>query len=375
MCDSPDPKKAVLQPGWRTRKPFIARSTPPRWPSPLSPRQPDQKNACRFEYIQPILRFEPDRTMAGGAGECGPGHGPAPAVRAAPVGRRLLRPLRRVLARTRQCLLGRHIGRPGLPAASRRVAAQGMVPHDRHRGGRGGDRAADGGVPAGARPLPDRPGAVGRGLRPGRHAAPQLRGLCGGAGGLHRRDHRQRPAGRHRRPQRPRLHAGRHARQRDLDRHRLRRHRPRRDRSRRRAAAPGRFVRGPCGGNRQPVRGHVGAHRATVFGAAGDPRANCCGASSRSTRPSTKRSGNPRSCAFTRPSCSRRWRACSQPSPPGARSRCGSRPYPTRRPAKPTPCCRTCRPNFVRRRRRAIRRPGSKIPWRCGSTARPPFGD
>jgi len=36
--------------------------------------------------------------------------------------------LRRVLARARQRLLGRRVGGSGLPAASRRVAAQGLVP-------------------------------------------------------------------------------------------------------------------------------------------------------------------------------------------------------------------------------------------------------
>jgi uncharacterized membrane protein YoaK (UPF0700 family) len=48
------------------------------------------------------------------------------------------------LARARQCLLGRHVRRTGMTAASRRVAAQGMVPHDRHLSRGGGDRAADG---------------------------------------------------------------------------------------------------------------------------------------------------------------------------------------------------------------------------------------
>ena len=310
--------------------------------------------------------------MAGGAGDCGSGHGPAPAVRAAPVGRRLPCALRRVLARARQRLLGRHIGRPGLPAASRGVAAQGMVPHDRHRGGRGGDRAADGGVPAGPRPIPDRAGAVGRGLRPGRHAAAQLRGLRGGAGGLHRRDHRQRPAGRHRRPERPGLHAGRHARQRDLDRHRLRRHRPRRHRSRRRAAAPGRAVRRPGGGNRRPVRGHAGAHRADVRGPAG--------AAART--PAARhhaRSGHRRSARGILAAAL----SLARPAVGGG--------GPVRRTRRLAPDCaaavehaRRCRPPG----RRRAGEPAARTPfggrsvaldkgsrWRCGSTVRPPSGD
>ena len=206
--------------------------------------------------------------MGSDAGGCRAGRRPTAAVRPAPVGRRVPRPLRRVLARTRQRLLGRHVGRTDVPAASRCVAAQRLVPHDRHPGGCDGDRAADGSVPPGPRPFPDRSGAVGRRLRLGRDAAAQLRGLCRGAGGLHRGNHRQRPAGRHRRPERPGLHAGHRTRQRNLDRHRVRRHRPRRDRSRRRAPASGSVVRRPVGGNRQSVRGHTGANRANVLGTA-----------------------------------------------------------------------------------------------------------
>ena len=78
---------------------------------------------------------------------------------------------RRVLARARQCLLGRHLGGDRLSAASWRFAAQGVVPHDRHGGGRRGDRGAD-------RVLSRRlacaflgdPGAVGQYRRSPRHA-------------------------------------------------------------------------------------------------------------------------------------------------------------------------------------------------------------
>jgi hypothetical protein len=67
----------------------------------------------------------------------------------------------RVLARARQRVLGRHLGSDRVSAASRRVAAQGLVPHDRHRGRRRRDRRAHRVLPAGARPFSRRLGAVG----------------------------------------------------------------------------------------------------------------------------------------------------------------------------------------------------------------------
>ena len=57
----------------------------------------------------------------------------------------------RVLARARQRVLGRHLGGDRVSAASWRLAAQGLVPHDRHRGRRRGDRRADRMLPAGPR--------------------------------------------------------------------------------------------------------------------------------------------------------------------------------------------------------------------------------
>ncbi len=76
----------------------------------------------------------------------------------------------------------------------------------------------------------------GAGLCARRHDPAQLCRLCGGAGRVHRRNHRQRPARRRRRPQRSSLHLGGDPRQRDLHRHRLRRSRPRRNRFGRRPA-------------------------------------------------------------------------------------------------------------------------------------------
>ena len=71
------------------------------------------------------------------------GDGPAAALWAAAVGLGVSRPLRRVLARARQCLLGRHHRGDRVSATSWGFAAQGLVPDDRHRGRRRGDRGSD----------------------------------------------------------------------------------------------------------------------------------------------------------------------------------------------------------------------------------------
>src|SRR6202040_3294659 len=55
----------------------------------------------------------------------------AAALWAAALGLGLSCPLRRVLARTRKSLMGRHLGSDCLSATSWGFAAQGMVPHDR----------------------------------------------------------------------------------------------------------------------------------------------------------------------------------------------------------------------------------------------------
>jgi hypothetical protein len=85
--------------------------------------------------------------MGGGFGERRADRQPAAAVRSATVGLRLSCSLRRVLAGARQRFLGRHVRRAGVPTASRRVASQGVVSHDRHLGRRGRDRGADGVFP------------------------------------------------------------------------------------------------------------------------------------------------------------------------------------------------------------------------------------
>src|SRR3954454_17243310 len=116
--------------------------------------------------------------------------GRAAAVWRSAVGFRLSRPLRRVLARARQPLLGRHLRGDRLPAAARGFAAQGLVPDGWHRGRRHIGRGADRMRSAGPDRLSRVPGAVGRCLRFRRHCVRQLRVLRGGARRLYRRDHR-----------------------------------------------------------------------------------------------------------------------------------------------------------------------------------------
>jgi Fusaric acid resistance protein family len=90
----------------------------------------------------------------------GLGRGSTVALRPAAVGLRLSRSLCRVLAAARQRFLGWRVRGGGVPAASRRVAAQGMVSHDRHPGGRGRDRGADGVFPAKPHRFSRRSGAL-----------------------------------------------------------------------------------------------------------------------------------------------------------------------------------------------------------------------
>ena len=71
----------------------------------------------------------------------------------AAVGLGLSRALRRVLARARQSVLGRHLRGDRVPAAARGFAAQGLVPDDRHRGRRHNDRGADRVLSAGSHRL------------------------------------------------------------------------------------------------------------------------------------------------------------------------------------------------------------------------------
>ena len=242
----------------------------------------------------------------------------AAAVRPAAVGLGLSRPLRRVLARARQCLLGRHFGRDRVPAAARGFDAQGVVPDGRHHRRRRHDRGAERVLSAGSHRLSDAPGVVVRCLRFRRHADAQLRLLRGGARRLHRGDHRRRHARRHRRPGRTGLHVGGHPRQRDLHRDRMRRHRARRDRLWRLRSASWPSC-SPLWRPRSRAdlpacwrqRDHDCRTRALSD-------ASLPGASSRSTRRSTGRSGNPANCATTRRCCRWRWRACSRRSMAGA---------------------------------------------------------
>ena len=193
--------------------------------------------------------------------------GSAAAVRVATLGLGLPCPLCRLLARARPALLGRDQRRAHVPAASWCLAAQGLVPHHRHRHRCRPDRAADRVLPAGARGLSHRSGALGRRLRIRRHPSEELRGLCGGAGRLHGRDRRERCPGCHRRPGCAGLHARDQPRHRDLRWHRVRRHRPRRHRFRRCPAPAGGPARGAGGGHREAIHRHAGGAK---IGAAGD---------------------------------------------------------------------------------------------------------
>ena len=86
-----------------------------------------------------------------------------------------------------------------MPAAPRRVAAQGLVADDRHQSGRCGDHGADWVPPAGPRSLLGRAGFVGHWVSAHRYAVEQLRCLCSGAGRLRGGDHCERSARRDRR--------------------------------------------------------------------------------------------------------------------------------------------------------------------------------
>ena len=83
--------------------------------------------------------------------------------------------------------MGGDDGRDRLPAAARRLAAQGVVPHDRHRRRRRRDRGPRGLLVRTAWAF-SRPRALVRGLRLRRDAVAQLRRLRRGARRLHRGD-------------------------------------------------------------------------------------------------------------------------------------------------------------------------------------------
>src|SRR5262249_37423095 len=89
-----------------------------------------------------ICRSGACASMANRFGKCGEGVRRAASLWFAPLGLGLSRALRGVLAPAGQCVLGRHLCGGRLPATPWRVAAQGLVPHDRYCGGRGGNRDA-----------------------------------------------------------------------------------------------------------------------------------------------------------------------------------------------------------------------------------------
>src|SRR5580692_10859042 len=86
--------------------------------------------------------------------------GPASTLRSAAVGVSLSRSVRRLLARTRQPFLGRRLRGDRVPAAAWGIAAQGLVPDDRHCGRRRVRRGADLGVSTGSVRLSRAPRAV-----------------------------------------------------------------------------------------------------------------------------------------------------------------------------------------------------------------------
>ena len=155
--------------------------------------------------------------------------------------------VRGVLAGARQRILGRHLRRHRLPAGARCVAAQGLVPHGRHRHrcDRGG--GAQRPVSAEPRRLPARSCTVGRRLRLGRDAVAQLRVLRRRHVRFHRGDHRRQRTWRGRGHQRRCLQPRCRARCRDMHRHRVRRRCPGQHRPRRRAPAAGDVARQPVG--------------------------------------------------------------------------------------------------------------------------------
>ncbi len=148
----------------------------------------------------------------------GRGVGVAAALRRPPVRGGQPGAVRGLLPPTRQPVLGRHLGCHRLSADPRGIAAQGVLPPDRHRDRRHDGGRAHGRLSAEPRRLPGRHGVLGSLLRLRGHADAQLRGLCGHAVGLHPGHHR----GRRDLGARPGLHPGGRAGERDLARHRLR---------------------------------------------------------------------------------------------------------------------------------------------------------
>ena len=149
----------------------------------------------------------------------------------------------------------------------RRLAAQGLVPHDRHDRRRRGDRGADRMLSAGPRRLFC--SAWRCGARRARLVATLLRNFAAYAAalaGYHGGDHRKRRARRDRRRERRGLHARGRPRQRDLHRHRLRRRRARRHRFRRRAASAGRPARRNFRRDHRRICQHLAAGRTGAFG-------------------------------------------------------------------------------------------------------------
>ncbi len=181
--------------------------------------------------------------------------GSSAAIWVARLGSRVPLTLCRVLARTRQCVLGRHVRGNRLSAQSRRFAAQSLVPHDRHRRWSGGDRGPDRMLPAKPHRFSHGSCRVGRCMRLRRHDIAQLRVVWGGTRWLHSGGHRQRSTRCDRGRKRRSFHVGLNPRQRDLHRNCLRGHCGGRDRFRPSAGPTRRPIRRPFRrGHRRIVR-------------------------------------------------------------------------------------------------------------------------
>ena len=268
-------------------------------------------------------------------------------------------------------LLGRHHRCDRVSATSWCVAAQGLVPHDRHRGGRRGDRGADRMLPAGPRSVSHRSGAVGRRLRARRHAS----------AATSRPMRRRWPATRRRSSPpipsvRPAARTGRSSCSRS----------PARARSASASCAPASSSPGPI--SAAPNAGWPRCSRTCRPKSRGDlpacwrwPGRDCrrrsrsdassSGGSLRSIRSSTRRSANPPNSAIIRRCCRRPWTACSPLWPAGARSRCTSRGCRTIAPGtRRRPSCAACRRSCDRGRRRVGRPAGWPTPAACTGSVR-----
>ena len=164
--DSPRQQKPYLhtspRPVWRVRRLTECFGVKTVWPAAIT-----HKDGLRRErspgMVEPTMSGttrwigkSPPRSRAGVLAarfaEALHAASPAAAVRAAPVGCGVACALRRVLARARQSLLGRHFGGDRVSTTAWRLLAQRLVPHGRHRDRRRVERGAGRLLPTGSHP-------------------------------------------------------------------------------------------------------------------------------------------------------------------------------------------------------------------------------